>query len=138
MIQSLQSSNSRDKKLLAAEAQQMLSDSKAKIEFLKMRIMKAKQSKEQMTSSNGIVPNNNNNKGTNINLARFFFPIFRNVRDRDDERVFLRIFFFIIFLFLLSYPIYFYLLFIFYFFLITKDNFNFHFVTRRLSIRSVI
>jgi len=62
MIQSLQISHSRDKKLLAAEAQQMLSDSKAKIEFLKMRIMKAKQSKEQM-SSNGDVPNNNNNKG---------------------------------------------------------------------------
>ena len=67
MIQSLQSSHSRDKKLLAAEAQQMLSDSKAKIEFLKMRIMKAKQSKEQMSSSNGDVPNNNNNKG---NLTR--------------------------------------------------------------------
>ncbi len=64
MIQSLTSSHSRDKKLLAAEAQQMLADSRAKIEFLKMRIMKAKQSKQQMTSANGDVTNNNNNKGT--------------------------------------------------------------------------
>lgn len=63
MIQSLTSSHSRDKKLLAAEAQQMLADSKAKIEFLKMRIMKAKQSKQQMASANGDVSNNNNNKG---------------------------------------------------------------------------
>ncbi|KAM7249189.1 hypothetical protein ACFE04_016242 [Oxalis oulophora] len=62
MIQSLTSSHSRDKKLLAAEAQQMLADSKAKIEFLKMRIMKAKQSKQQMASANGDVSNNNNNK----------------------------------------------------------------------------
>lgn len=64
MIQSLTSSHSRDKKVLAAlaaEAQQMLSDSKAKIEFLRMRIMKAKQCKQQMV--NGDVPNNNNNKG---------------------------------------------------------------------------
>ena len=39
MIQSLTSGPSRDKKLLA-EAHQMLQDSKAKIEFLKMRILK--------------------------------------------------------------------------------------------------
>ncbi|KAI5734926.1 hypothetical protein M8J77_012019 [Diaphorina citri] len=44
MIQSLTSGGSRDKKLLA-EAQQMLADSKAKIEFLRMRILKVKQSK---------------------------------------------------------------------------------------------
>lgn len=66
MIQSLTSSHSRDKKLLAAEAQQMLADSKAKIEFLKMRIMKAKQSKQQMASANGDVSNNNNNKGNQL------------------------------------------------------------------------
>ena len=64
MIQSLTSSHSRDKKILAAEAQQMLADSKAKIEYLRMRIMKAKQNKEQMSSANGDIPNNNNsNKG---------------------------------------------------------------------------
>lgn len=44
MIQSLTSGHSRDKKLLA-EAQQMLADSKAKIEYLRMRILKFKQSK---------------------------------------------------------------------------------------------
>ncbi|XP_018915504.1 serine/threonine-protein kinase N isoform X2 [Bemisia tabaci] len=55
MIQSLTSGHSRDKKLLA-EAQQMLADSKAKIEFLKMRILKEKQSKQNRmndSSSNG-------------------------------------------------------------------------------------
>lgn len=47
MIQSLQSGHyGRDKKLLA-EAQQMLTDSKAKIEFLRLRILKVKQNKEQ-------------------------------------------------------------------------------------------
>ncbi|VVC36626.1 Hypothetical protein CINCED_3A012057 [Cinara cedri] len=45
MIQSL-SSNSRDKKLLA-DAQQMLSDSKLKIEYLKLAILKGKQTKQQ-------------------------------------------------------------------------------------------
>ncbi|XP_063240696.1 serine/threonine-protein kinase N isoform X15 [Bacillus rossius redtenbacheri] len=46
MIQSLTSGHSRDKKLLA-EAQQMLLDSRAKIEFLKLRILKVKQSRQQ-------------------------------------------------------------------------------------------
>ncbi|XP_049309327.1 serine/threonine-protein kinase N isoform X4 [Bactrocera dorsalis] len=46
MIQSLASGHhGRDKKLLA-EAQQMLADSKAKIEFLRLRILKVKQNKE--------------------------------------------------------------------------------------------
>ncbi|XP_073846968.1 serine/threonine-protein kinase N isoform X12 [Musca autumnalis] len=46
MIQSLQSGHyGRDKKLLG-EAQQMLTDSKAKIEFLRLRILKVKQNKE--------------------------------------------------------------------------------------------
>ncbi|KAK7864094.1 hypothetical protein R5R35_002735 [Gryllus longicercus] len=59
MIQSLTSSHSRDKKLLG-EAQQMLADSRAKIEFLRMRILKVKQSRQQQlqyrqqnTPSNG-------------------------------------------------------------------------------------
>ncbi|KYM79227.1 Serine/threonine-protein kinase N2, partial [Atta colombica] len=45
MIQSLTSGH-RDKKLLQ-EAQQMLDDSRAKIEFLRMRIMKVRQSRQQ-------------------------------------------------------------------------------------------
>lgn len=46
MIQSLSSGHSRDKKLLA-DAQQMLSDSKLKIEYLRMAILKGKQTKQQ-------------------------------------------------------------------------------------------
>lgn len=45
MIQEYSSGHGRDKKLLQ-EAQQMSQDSKAKIEYLKMRIMKLKQSQE--------------------------------------------------------------------------------------------
>jgi hypothetical protein len=46
MIQSISQSNqSRDKKLLA-EAYTMLDDSKAKIEFLKLKILKVKQNRE--------------------------------------------------------------------------------------------
>lgn len=46
MIQSItQSNQSRDKKLLA-EAYTMLDDSKAKIEFLKLKILKVKQNRE--------------------------------------------------------------------------------------------
>ncbi|XP_060874983.1 serine/threonine-protein kinase N isoform X2 [Metopolophium dirhodum] len=46
MIQSLSNGHSRDKKLLA-DAQQMLSDSKLKIEYLRMAILKGKQTKQQ-------------------------------------------------------------------------------------------
>ena len=46
MIQQYSNGPTRDKKLLA-EAQQMLADSKAKIEYIKMRIMKVKQSQEE-------------------------------------------------------------------------------------------
>lgn len=62
MIQSLTSGHLRDKKLLA-EAQQMLADSKAKIEFLRMRILKVKQNRQPKTldtTSNG----DSNNKGS--------------------------------------------------------------------------
>lgn len=54
MIQSISSSNqSRDKKLLA-EAHQMLADSKAKIEYLKLRITKmSKQQKGEIAGANG-------------------------------------------------------------------------------------
>ncbi|XP_075228681.1 serine/threonine-protein kinase N isoform X2 [Lycorma delicatula] len=60
MIQSLTSGHSRDKKLLA-EAQQMLGDSRAKIEFLRMRIMKSKQMRQQKppdAASNGDLQQN--------------------------------------------------------------------------------
>ena len=46
MIQQYSNGPTRDKKLLA-EAQQMLYDSKAKIEYIKMRIMKVKQVQEE-------------------------------------------------------------------------------------------
>lgn len=63
MIQSLQSGHyGRDKKLLA-EAQQMLTDSKAKIEFLRLRILKVKQNKEhaQKFSQQNATANANEN-----------------------------------------------------------------------------
>lgn len=50
MIQSLTGGHGRDKKLLA-EAQQMLSDSKTKIEFLKLRIRKVKQHRNSKQES---------------------------------------------------------------------------------------
>lgn len=54
MIQSItQSNQSRDKKLLA-EAYTMLDDSKAKIEFLKLKILKVKQNRELSRVSNDI------------------------------------------------------------------------------------
>lgn len=54
MIQSITSGHhGRDKKLLS-EAQQMLADSKAKIEFLKLRILKMRQNRQQrMNVENG-------------------------------------------------------------------------------------
>lgn len=65
MLQSLATSgHSRDKKLIG-EAQQMLADSKAKIEYLKMRIMKVRQNRGSPKSDimhNGEI----NNKGEKI------------------------------------------------------------------------
>lgn len=47
MIQSITSGrHGRDKKQLLAEAQQMLADAKAKIEFLKLRILKVRQNRQ--------------------------------------------------------------------------------------------
>uniref|UniRef100_A0A1B0D747 REM-1 domain-containing protein n=1 Tax=Phlebotomus papatasi TaxID=29031 RepID=A0A1B0D747_PHLPP len=57
MIQSISGGHhGRDKKLLA-EAQQMLADSKAKIEFLKLRILKVRQNRHvsQVSEENGDV-----------------------------------------------------------------------------------
>lgn len=52
MIAEYSSSHGRDKKLLM-EAQLMSSDSKAKIEYLRMRLMKMKQSKEIAMAQQG-------------------------------------------------------------------------------------
>jgi serine/threonine-protein kinase N2 len=58
MIQSITSGHhGRDKKLLA-EAQQMLADSKAKIEFLKLRILKVRQNR-QLNKMGGSVGDEN-------------------------------------------------------------------------------
>lgn len=65
MLQSLENiGHSRDKKLIG-EAQQMLADSKAKIEFLKMRILKVKQNKANASRSGSDAASNgdSNNKG---------------------------------------------------------------------------
>ncbi|XP_011148486.1 serine/threonine-protein kinase N isoform X3 [Harpegnathos saltator] len=56
MIQSLTSGH-RDKKLLQ-EAQQMLDDSRAKIEFLRMRIMKVRQARQQQHARGDAPPPN--------------------------------------------------------------------------------
>ncbi|KAI8127525.1 Serine/threonine-protein kinase N [Lucilia cuprina] len=64
MIQSLQSGHyGRDKKLLA-EAQQMLTDSKAKIEFLRLRILKVKQNKEHAQKLSQQITANANENGS--------------------------------------------------------------------------
>jgi protein kinase N len=53
MLQSLASSgHSRDKKLMG-EAGQMLQDSKAKIDYLRMRILKVKASNQHSNTHNG-------------------------------------------------------------------------------------
>lgn len=67
MIQSLTSG--RDKKLLQ-EAQQMLDDSRAKIEFLRMRIMKVRQARQQQHARDAPPPNGEttSNKGTKLSM----------------------------------------------------------------------
>jgi len=67
MIQSLTSGH-RDKKLLQ-EAQQMLDDSRAKIEFLRMRIMKVRQARQQQQRGDALPPNGEtaSNKGILVN-----------------------------------------------------------------------
>ncbi|XP_043488950.1 serine/threonine-protein kinase N isoform X1 [Polistes fuscatus] len=61
MIQSLTSGH-RDKKLLQ-EAQQMLDDSRAKIEFLRMRIMKVRQARQQQHARGDAPPPNGESTG---------------------------------------------------------------------------
>lgn len=53
MIQMYSSGSSKDKKL-SAEAQQMLADSKAKIEYIRMMINKVKHDKENHLDGNSI------------------------------------------------------------------------------------
>jgi protein kinase N len=48
MIETYSSGSSKDKKLLA-EAQQMLTDAKRKIEFIRMQILRAQQRSENAT-----------------------------------------------------------------------------------------
>ncbi|XP_057319693.1 serine/threonine-protein kinase N isoform X2 [Microplitis mediator] len=73
MIQSLTSGH-KDKKLLQ-EAQQMLDDSRAKIEFLKMRIMKVRQARQQQNARgespfpNGEIPGNKDKYEPSLELA---------------------------------------------------------------------
>ncbi|KFM60785.1 Serine/threonine-protein kinase N2, partial [Stegodyphus mimosarum] len=55
MIQMYSSGSSKDKKLLA-EAQQMLADSKAKIEYIRMMINKVKHDKENHADGNAVGP----------------------------------------------------------------------------------
>lgn len=82
MIQSLTSG--RDKKLLQ-EAQQMLDDSRAKIEFLRMRIMKVRQARQQQHARGDAPPPNGettSNKGTKL----YPRPISRRVRIFNQRR----------------------------------------------------
>lgn len=65
MIQSLTSGH-RDKKLLQ-EAQQMLDDSRAKIEFLRMRVMKLNQAREQQHARGDASPSPNGDSTGNKN-----------------------------------------------------------------------
>ena len=65
MLQSLENSgHSRDKKLIG-EAHQMLADSKRKIDYLKMKILKVKQNKANASRSGSDASSNgdSNNKG---------------------------------------------------------------------------
>nr|XP_014270466.1 serine/threonine-protein kinase N isoform X2 [Halyomorpha halys] len=82
MLQSLENTgHSRDKKLIG-EAQQMLADSKAKIEFLKMRILKVKQNKASASRSGSDAASNgdSNNKDK---LSRNLEP--PGLEDRVEE-----------------------------------------------------
>lgn len=82
MLQSLENTgHSRDKKLIG-EAQQMLADSKAKIEFLKMRILKVKQNKANASRSGSDAASNgdSNNKDK---LSRNLEP--PGLEDRVEE-----------------------------------------------------
>ncbi|KAL9918228.1 serine/threonine-protein kinase N isoform 8-T13 [Glossina fuscipes fuscipes] len=86
MIQSLQSGHyGRDKKLLA-EAQQMLTDSKAKIEFLRLRILKVKQNKEHANKlAAQIVANAEENGGSGVGGVGGLMP--QRLETSLEERI---------------------------------------------------
>uniref|UniRef100_A0A1B6CRT7 REM-1 domain-containing protein n=1 Tax=Clastoptera arizonana TaxID=38151 RepID=A0A1B6CRT7_9HEMI len=67
MIQSLTTGHLRDKKLLA-DAQQMLADSKAKIDYLRMRILKVKQNKQSKSIDSTFNGDSNNRDKFERNL----------------------------------------------------------------------
>ncbi|XP_049811937.1 serine/threonine-protein kinase N isoform X1 [Schistocerca nitens] len=82
MIASLTASHSRDKKLLA-EAHQMLADSRAKIEFLKMRILKVKQLRHSSVDPSS-VPNSTSSNGSgemNQTKDKFETPLEERVEE---------------------------------------------------------
>jgi len=90
MIQSLTSGH-RDKKLLQ-EAQQMLDDSRAKIEFLRMRIMKVRQARQQQQRGEAPPPNGEatSNKGTARSLSntqQAVRGLMESVRKMENVRV---------------------------------------------------
>ena len=60
-----QYSSTKDKKLLV-EAEELLQDSKAKIEYLKMKILKTKQNIQQQSSSGGDNQNNSNSETNSV------------------------------------------------------------------------
>lgn len=72
MIQSLSNGHSRDKKLLA-DAQQMLSDSKLKIEYLRMAILKGKQTKQQKEEMKSNSENKHGQKNYNCLKSGTYF-----------------------------------------------------------------
>lgn len=73
MIQQYCNGPTRDKKLLA-EAQQMLADSKAKIEYIKMRIMKVKQVQSEEMDGKGSGDGSRARGGRNTKIQIFFPP----------------------------------------------------------------
>ena len=86
MIQSLTAGHqSRDKKLLA-EAQQMMDDSRAKIDYLRMRILKIKQNSGGVISSGGSCSELDDSNGSaTVNGVRSNAPFEISLEDRVHE-----------------------------------------------------
>ncbi|XP_073974383.1 serine/threonine-protein kinase N isoform X2 [Rhodnius prolixus] len=83
MLKSLANSgHSRDKKLMG-EAQQMLQDSKAKIEYLKMRILKVRQGRGSLRAGGGHDPHHNGDISDKDQLGRQLEP--PGLEDRVEE-----------------------------------------------------
>ena len=82
MIQQYCNGPTRDKKLLA-EAQQMLADSKAKIEYIKMRIMKVKQVQSEEMDGKGSGDGSRARGGIKYENSNFSFFFFNNTQHRQ-------------------------------------------------------